>query len=50
MAKSKKSKKADYESPAQVEAEQVQEQVESQEVNGDVVPPTIVARIIHEAW
>src|SRR5208337_1032197 len=43
MSKSKKSKKAaDHESPAQVEAEQVQEQVESQEVNGDVVPPTIV--------
>jgi len=45
MSKSKKSKKAaDQESPAQVEAEQVQEQVESQEVgNGEEqAPATIV--------
>ena len=44
MSKAKKAKKAaDHESPAQVEAEQVQEQVESQEVgNGEQTPATIV--------
>lgn len=43
MSKSKKSKKADHESPAQVEAEQVQEKVESQEAgNGEQTQATIV--------